>query len=237
VGAASVLFEQKDEDAMSEFVRFFALSFSALLPVINPVGSSLVFLGMVGVARAEVYRTLAKKIAISTAAFLLTMDLAGAAVLRLFGISLPVVQLAGGLVLAAMGWKLLNEPDEGRQLQTAPPLADSSALRGKVFYPFTFPVTAGPGVLVVMLTLSAHASKGTVVEAVFAHLGILAGMCLVCLVVFVFYAYAPKITARISQSTAHGILRVIAFILLCIGVQIAWNGFYSLNEGRILLIR
>ena len=88
---------------MGEFAKFFALAFSALLPVINPVGSSLVFLGMVGEARAEVYRTLAKKIAMSTALFLLAMDLTGAAVLKLFGISLPVVQLAGGLVLAAKG--------------------------------------------------------------------------------------------------------------------------------------
>jgi multiple antibiotic resistance protein len=220
---------------MTVFLNFFALAFSALLPVINPIGSSLVFLGMVGVARPEVYRTLAKKIAISTAAFLFAMDLVGAAVLRLFGISLPIVQLAGGLVLAAMGWRLLNEPDEGTQPQTAAPLADLSVLQGKVFYPFTFPVTAGPGVLVVMLTLSAHASKGTIVEAVFAHLGVLSGMCMMCLAVFVFYAYAPKITAKISQTTAHGILRVIAFVLLCIGAQIAWNGLTSLNGGRAFL--
>ena len=234
---ASILSGQKDECAMSEFVKFFALAFSALLPVINPVGSSLVFLGMVGVARGDVYKPPAKKIAISTAIFLLAMDLAGAGVLRLFGISLPVVQLAGGLVLAAMGWRRLNEPDEPRQLQPQLPLVDSAALQGKIFYPFTFPVTAGPGVLVVMLTLSAHASKGTVVEAIFAHLGVLPGMCLMCLAVFVFYAYAPKITTKISQSTAHGILRVITVVLLCIGVQIAWNGLTSLNEGRVLLLR
>lgn len=222
---------------MTVFLNFFALAFSALLPVINPIGSSLVFLGMVGVARPEVYRTLAKKIAISTAAFLLAMDLVGAAVLRLFGISLPIVQLAGGLVLAAMGWRLLNEPDEESQPQTAAPLADLSVLQGKVFYPFTFPVTAGPGVLVVMLTLSAHASKGTVMEAVFAHLGVLSGMSLMCLAVFVFYAYAPKITAKISQTTAHGILRVIAFVLLCIGTQIAWNGLTTLYSGRAFPIK
>jgi len=94
---------------MREFVGFFALAFSALFPVINPLGSSLVFLGMVGEEREEVFRTLARKIAVSTALFLIVMDLVGAAVLKLFGISLPVVQLAGGLVLASMGWKLLNE--------------------------------------------------------------------------------------------------------------------------------
>jgi multiple antibiotic resistance protein len=217
---------------MSVFLSFFALAFSALFPVINPLGSSLVFLGMVGEAPVGVFRTLARKIAISTALFLLAMDLAGAAVLKLFGISLPVVQLAGGLVLASMGWKLLNEKDEDRQTGPSPELANPVELQRKVFYPFTFPLTAGPGVLVVMLTLSAHASKGRLAEAIFAHLGVLAGMTLMCLAIFVAYAYAPKITAKISPSTAHGILRVIAFVLLCIGVQIAWNGLYALNDGR-----
>jgi multiple antibiotic resistance protein len=220
---------------MGEFVKYFALAFSALLPVINPVGSSLVFLGMVGEARQEVFRTLAKKIAMSTAIFLLAMDLGGAAVLKLFGISLPVVQLAGGLVLAAMGWGLLSEKEVTGQGSSSSVPVDSADLRQKVFYPFTFPVTAGPGVLVVMLTLSAHASKGVLVQAIFAHLGVLSGMTLMCLAVWVCYAYAPLITEKISPSTAHGVLRVIAFVLLCIGVQIAWNGYHSLSAGQIPL--
>ena len=204
-------------------------------PVINPVGSALVFLGMVGEARGEVFRTLAGKIAISTALFILTMDLAKAAVLKLFDISLSVVQLAGGHVLAAMGLRLLNEKDVAGERDASSLVADSSGLQGKVFYPFTFPLTAGPGVLVVMLTRSAHASKGTLVQAIFAHLGVLCGMALMCLAVFASYAYAPKITEKIFPMTAHGILRVIAFVLFCIGVQIAWNGFNTLNNGRGLL--
>ena len=213
---------------MREFADYFALAFSALFPVINPLGSSLVFLGMVGEANEQTFRALARKIAITTALFLTAMDLAGAAVLKLFGISLPVVQLAGGLVLAAMGWRLLNEKDEDEQNRPSPERADPSELQRKVFYPFTFPVTAGPGVLVVMLTLSAHASKGNLVGIAFAHLGVLAGMAMMCLAVFLSYAYAPRITAKVSPATAHGILRVIAFVLLCIGVQIAWNGFSTL---------
>ncbi|HEX4004974.1 MAG TPA: MarC family protein [Acidobacteriaceae bacterium] len=212
---------------MSEFAQFFALSFSALFPLINPLGSSLVFLGMVGTSSASTYRTLARKIAISTALFLLAIDVAGAALLKAFGISLPVVQLAGGLVVAAMGWGLLNQKEAGPHDQ-APVQTDSEALRKKVFYPFTFPVTAGPGTLVVMLTLSAHATKGRVVDIALAQLGVLSGTALMCCAVFIAYAYAPRITAKVSPSTAHGILRVIAFVLLCIGVQIAWNGLSSL---------
>lgn len=214
---------------MSEFLQFLAVSFSALLPVINPLGSSLVFLGIVGVAPPAVYKKLAWRIAITTALFLLAMDVGGAAVLKLFGISLPVVQLAGGLVLAAMGWTLLNQKEADAPQTPAPPPQDLSTLQARIFYPFTFPVTAGPGTLVVILTLSAHASKGaTWLHIVIAHAGVLSGMLLMCLGVFLAYAYAPRITAKVSPATAHGIVRVIAFVLLCIGVQIAWNGLSGL---------
>ena len=222
---------------MRTFLNFFALAFGALLPVINPIGSSLVFLGMVGEAPKGVYRTLARKIAISTALFLLAMDVAGAMVLKLFGISLPVVQFAGGIVLASIGWGLLNKGETPEKEDATSPPSDPSPLSGKIFYPFTFPVTAGPGVLVVMLTLSAHASKGGILQIVVAQLGVLAGMALMCIAVFIFYAYAPLITAKISASTAQGILRVIAFILFCIGVQIAWNGFSALEKSAGMLSR
>ncbi|MFZ0396320.1 MAG: MarC family protein [Terracidiphilus sp.] len=216
---------------MSEFAQFFALSFSALFPLINPLGSSLVFMGMVGITTGNVYKTLAWKIAITTALFLLIMDVGGAAVLKAFGISLPIVQLAGGLVVAAMGWGLLNQQEVSATADPAVVTANLSELQRKVFYPFTFPLTAGPGVLVVTLTLSAHASKGALSHIVLAQLGVLAGMLLNCVGVFLAYAFAPRITARVSPSTAHGILRVIAFVLLCIGAQIAWNGLSSLIEG------
>lgn len=222
---------------LTEVVQFFALSFSALFPVINPIGSSLVFLGVVGVAPGSVYKTLARKIAISTALFLLAMDVGGAAVLKLFGISLPVVQLAGGLVLAAMGWGLLNQKEAATPQALPRGTQDSSGLQSRIFYPFTFPLTAGPGTLVVMLTLSAHASKGASwLHIVLAHAGVLAGMVLMCCAVYLAYAYAPKITAKVSPSTAHGVVRVIAFVLLCIGVQIAWNGLSSMI-GHLSLMR
>ncbi|MGA7886641.1 MAG: MarC family protein [Acidobacteriaceae bacterium] len=222
---------------MPEFAQFFGLSFTALFPVVNPIGSALVFLGMVGVTENRVYKTLARKIALSTALFLLILDVAGATVLKVFGISLPVVQLAGGLVVAAMGWTLLNQKDAAGAHEPAPMLPDSSDLQRKIFYPFTFPLTAGPGVLVVTLTLSAHASRGTFLHIVFAQAGVISGMLLMCIAVFVAYAWAPRITAKVSPSTAHGILRVISFVLLCIGVQIAWNGASSLLNTLKLTVR
>jgi multiple antibiotic resistance protein len=81
-----------------------------------------------------------------------------------------------------------------------------------------------------MLTLSVHATHPTAIQTVIAHLGLFLAVIVLSGSIYFCYAYAPKITHAISPSTAHGILRVIAFILLCIGVQIAWNGLSSLLE-------
>ena len=99
--------------SVSEFANFFGLAFSALLPVVNPLGSALVFLGLVGAAPDSTYRSLARQVAGRTTVFFLVVELVGTALLTFFGISLPVVQLAGGLVLAAMGWNLLNQQQVG----------------------------------------------------------------------------------------------------------------------------
>ena len=91
--------------------KSFALTFSALLPLVDPLGSALVFLGFVGKVPDSVFRDLARKIAISTTIFMLVIELVGTGLLEFFGISLPVVQVAGGLVLASMGWNLLNQQE------------------------------------------------------------------------------------------------------------------------------
>jgi len=144
------------------------------------------------------------------------------------------VQVAGALALAAMGWKLLNEePDEKEK----PPDVDGpdlQSLEQKVFYPFTFPITAGPGCIVVMVTLSAHASGNGVLLSVTAHTGIAIAVELLSLAVYFCYGYASTITARVSAQTAHAILRLIAFVLLCIGVQITSNGVEAILKTMLL---
>jgi len=214
--------------------NYFVLSFSALLPLINPLGSALVFLSLVGQAPIPLHHSLARRIAVNTVLFLIAVDLVGSGLLRFFGISLPIVQVAGGLVIASIAWHLLNQessdPSPDKMQAAAQMRAEqiASDLRQKVFYPFTFPITAGPGCIVIMLTLTVHATQRTVTETVLAHVGLLISAIALSISIYLCYAYAPRIARSVSPSTVHGILRVIAFILFCIGVQIAWNGVDSL---------
>jgi multiple antibiotic resistance protein len=213
----------------------FLIAFSALLPLINPVGSALVFYGLVGNAPPDVYRDLARKIAINNVVFLAIIELLGVTILNFFGISLPIVQFAGGIVIAAMGWNVLNERDAratSKKLkeetgQDEPPARD---FEQEVFYPFTFPITSGPGALVALLTVTAHNSSHTLTRNILSHVGVFLAVVVLSLLVYFCYRYAPKITSVIPPPTAHGILRVIAFILLCIGVQISWNGLSKLIQ-------
>lgn len=212
----------------------FLIAFSVLLPLINPLGSALVFLGLVGDAPPAVFRSLARRIAINNVIFLAVIELLGATILNFFGISLPIVQLSGGIVIAAMGWSVLNERSAGasskikeEETETGPE-KDTRHLEEGAFYPFTFPITSGPGTLVGLLTLTAHISNRVLTQNVLSHIGIFLAVVVISVLCYFCYAYAPKITKAIPPSTAHGILRVVAFILLCIGVQIAWNGLSAL---------
>jgi multiple antibiotic resistance protein len=222
--------------------KYFALGFSALLPLINPLGSALIFLGLVGHAPIDAYRSLARKIAINTVIFFAIIELVGSSLLGFFGISLPIMQVSGGIVIAMIGWSLLNQEDSAPShdktdaADAAAPaitMAQISSLQEKAFYPLTFPITAGPGCIVVMLTLSVHATQPKVTATVLAYFGLFISAIALSAMIYFCYAYAPKITRAISPSTAHGILRVIAFILLCIGVQIAWNGLNSLLKPLV----
>jgi multiple antibiotic resistance protein len=212
----------------------FLLAFSALLPLVNPLGSALVFLGLMGELPAKAYRTMARSVAIDNVIFLGLIEILGSAVLRFFGISLPIVQVGGGLVIASIGWSMLNEKDPHANANTkreeAVECADMSLedLKQKAFYPFTFPVTSGPGTVVVTLTLSAHAARPTAKENILAHLGLFVAIVVLSVLVYFCYAYASKLAHVVRPSTVHGIVRMMAFIVFCIGVQITWNGLVVL---------
>lgn len=216
------------------FWKVFLITFSVLLPLINPLGSALVFLGLVGDAPPKVLRSLARRIAINNIIFLAVFEVLGAAILNFFGISLPIVQLSGGMVVAAMGWNVLNERSAGTNAHNkeeetgASGEPDTRQFEDRAFYPLTFPITSGPGTLVALLTVTAHISDKNLTLNILAHVAVFLAIVVLSVLCYFCYAYAPRITKVIPPSTAHGILRVIAFILLCIGVQIAWNGLSAL---------
>src|SRR5664279_5500724 len=122
-----------DQD-LRQFLGAILLVVGAILPIVNPIGSAPMFLAMTHGSDSDTRRTLATRVAINSFLLLLGSLIFGNFVLRMFGLSVPVVQLAGGLVLCAMGWKILAEDSPTPQAQAAP--QDSSAI-ARAFYPLT----------------------------------------------------------------------------------------------------
>ena len=221
---------------MNELARYFVLGFSALIPLINPPGSALELLSIVGFENVKPYKILAKKISINTFLFLAVAGLAGPYVLGFFGISIDILQLMGGSVLVAMGWMMLNKQEDKHNskdagIQQAAEVCAAHYWESRAFYPLTFPITVGPGSLTVMLTLSGAAKELVLTDRLFAFAGLFLSLILMSILIYLFYAFAPRAEKWIPAGAVQGVMRVIAFLLLCIGGQIAWHGLQSLLKS------
>ncbi len=196
----------------------------ALFPIVNPLGMAPIFLSYTAGVDHATRARIARRVAYNS--FLLATGslLIGSHVLRFFDLSLPAVQIGGGLVVAATGWRLLNRGEEDAKSRA--PAASAEAVMAGSFYPLTMPLTVGPGSIAIMLTVGSSApnalsdSRALLLEAG----GGLAAVALVCWSIYLSYRYADQILNRIGPSGINVLLRLSAFILLCLGVQILLNG-------------
>ena len=215
---------------LRQFFETLLLAVAALLPIVNPLGGAPIYLAKTSDLSPEMHTELSRRVAINCFMLLLVSTFIGAYVLDFFGLSIPAVQVAGGAVVCAIGWNLLNEPEQA-------PVASHDAVRAvtptdlarRAFYPLTMPLTVGPGSISVAITLGANQPAG--VRALIAtSLGHIAGISVVVLIVFLCYRYADPILRKLGAVGTAIVTRLTAFILLCIGVQILWNGVAGLVE-------
>jgi len=156
--------------------------------------------------------------------------LVGGWLFRLFGISLPVVQLAGGILICKMGWQLLSSGAGAKESQ--PPSENNRDLRAveeRLFYPLAFPMTTGAGTISVLLTLSAHASADRTWTAYFLNSGaLLVAVALMCVLIYLSYAFTPALLERLGSRGEQIVNRLSAFLVFCVGIQIAVDGIVNL---------
>jgi multiple antibiotic resistance protein len=207
---------------------------AALFPIVNPLGSAAIFVNLVGPIASSTQRLLAQKIAIYSFFLLLCSLLWGVHVLAFFGIAIYAVQIGGGLVVSATGWSLLGQ-DTGRA--KTEPTPDDQILEN-AFYPFTLPITVGPGSISVAITLGAHLPPELQEHSLFSPRVLIAGICgiaLICVIIYLCYLYARKAEELLGRSGTSMVMRLSSFILLCIGVQIICTGFkaYLQALGKI----
>jgi multiple antibiotic resistance protein len=219
---------------MGELRLFFdtmMLAVAALLPIVGPVTDVPLYLAMTRGLTAPQRASMAKAVALNSFLLLLGSALFGAYVLDLFGVSVPAVRVGGGILVFALAWSLLNEPDSPDSPSPAAAAAvtamDAQMLRRRAFYPLTMPLTVGPGSISVAITLGANPTPDVRAHLVTAAAHIAASL-IVALTVYVCYRYAEAISGKLGDTGRTVVLRLSAFLLLCIGVQITWNGVRAL---------
>src|SRR5262245_17500902 len=108
------------EFSLVDFLKTLGVTFAALFPIVNPLGCAPIFFGLTRTYPQSAQKILARKIAAYGFVLLIASALFGSEVLAFFGISLFVVQIAGGLVVAATGWNLLNQPEDDSPVRSEP---------------------------------------------------------------------------------------------------------------------
>jgi multiple antibiotic resistance protein len=209
---------------LTEITNAFLVVYAALFPIVNPLGSALTFLGLTRHYSKEARDGVSLRIAVNSFLLLLGSLLIGSDVLLFFGVTLPVVRVAGGIVVASISWQLLNRGGEVDQ-KAIGPVSDRQYLR-EAFYPLTMPFTVGPGSITVAITLGSDRPNGS---ASLAHIALftgasVAGLLAIAVTVFFCYRFAENIEKLLGETGMNVLIRLLAFLLLGIGIEILWSG-------------
>ena len=211
---------------MNTLVNTFLLVYAALFPIVNPFGSAPFFLSLTEQYTNVERSRIARQIAINSFLLLLGSLLIGSHVLGFFGVSLPIVRVAGGLVVTTFGWKLLNSPAQAEHEHVAQQAAAHDD--PDTFYPLTMPLTVGPGSISVAVTIGSQRATADWETFVVESVGAIASLVAMALTVYLCYRFAPRLVSALGRGGTNVVVRLSAFILVCIGIQILWNGIREL---------
>src|ERR1700674_6117619 len=224
---ASAILSTPEESPLLGVAKSILLILSALFPIVNPLGGSPIFLALTREYPSSARRILARQVAMNSFVLLIASFLIGSHILEFFGISIPVVQVGGGLIVISNGWAMLKskeEVDRGSAVQKKVNLKEISR---SAFYSLTLPLTVGPGSISMAITLGANEPRhfGPNLLAILAAV---IASALVALSIYVCYGFSHRLATIVGPNGMSIILRLTSFLLVCIGVQILWNGVKAL---------
>lgn len=209
---------------MNELANAFLLVYAGLFPIVNPIGGAPIFFDLTRECSQTERNGLARRVALNSFLLLLGSLFIGSYVLEFFGITLPVVRVAGGLVVAATGWKLLqagNQSEDGRTGHRQATPTDG-------FYPLTMPITVGPGSMAVAISLGSQRPRVPLPDIALLLAAAVAGLIAIAATIYVCYRFAQGTVRALGEHGTNVFVRLSAFILFCIGIQIIWTGYSAL---------
>ncbi len=207
-------------------IHLIFVGFVALFPPINPIGTAIMVEPLLyGLPFAE-RKSASLRISMYCLTICLGALLVGNGIFKLFGISLPVVQLAGGILICRMGWQLLTTNATKEKESSVP--VDPSNIQQILFYPLAFPMTTGAGTISVILTLSAHTHSEDWATSLQNWTALVVAILMMMVMIYLSYAYTPIILKRLGRQGELIVNRLSAFLVFCVGIQIGFSGLKHL---------
>jgi multiple antibiotic resistance protein len=200
----------------------FLLAFPSLFSIINPIGGAFIFYGVTRDFSGADKEKAAALVGFYSLAIMFGALWAGAYVLRFFGVSIDALRIAGGTVVALSGWRLLTSA-ETHPDRKGHESAEQAGVYGDpmqlAFFPLTLPFTTGPGTIAVAVTLGAERTPGEAGFFAF-FLGVSLAAVFNAALIWILYRSADRLTHFMGPTAQAVIVRLTAFLLMCIGVQI-----------------
>ncbi|WP_337998194.1 MarC family protein [Oleispirillum naphthae] len=211
----------------------FLLALAAIFPVVNPPGAALIFLGLTQDTPPKIRDILAWRIARNSFFVLICALLLGALILQFYGISVPILRVAGGIIVAVAGWKLLNEGSHKGAAAEASEASDAKILN-QAFYPLTLPLTTGPGTISVVISLGlSNGFSAKLMDSLIFVIACLLAIVVVSLIIYFCFKYAHRLQTLLGHGGTDIAVRLFAFILFCLGIQIFWSGASELLRSAL----
>lgn len=207
---------------MSDLFSALSVQYTALFSIINPLGSAFVFFAITRSLSLADRKRLAGRVGLYSWVTLLIALFGGLYLLRFFGITLPVLRVAGGIIVALAAWQVLTTSEDPME-SSLPRLAEDRTAEHLAFFPLTMPLTIGPGSISVAITLAADAPSRLPERLAAAGISALA-VTLIAITTYFCYRYADRLTRLLGTTGTNIIVRVSGFLLFCIGIQIFWLG-------------
>jgi multiple antibiotic resistance protein len=204
--------------ALGQFLRTLpasaAATFLALFPIVDPFGGVPIFFSLTSSWSAVERRRTALKTSFYVFAILVVFLFFGRFVLSFFGISLPVLKIAGGLIVANTAWGMVTSTSRMTVAETE----EATDKEDISLTPLAMPLLSGPGAIGVVMALAAH------VDNWLAYLGMVIGIAAVALSVFLFLVMGGPLVRRLGPGAVGAINRIFGFLILAIAVQLVWDG-------------
>ena len=207
-------------------MKTFLLVFGALVSIVNPLSGAFIFFGATRELDGRIRAHISRWVAIYAFSIVTGSLYIGAYVLEFFGITIPVLRVAGGIIVAMSGWRMLTQPDatEQRRSETPQPRSVTVPPSRIAFYPLTMPLTTGPGTISVAISLGSSRPGGFSARLVEFVISTMVAVTLLCLLIYVCYRNSARLADIIGATGTTIIVRLSAFLLFCIGIQVFWNG-------------